>query len=407
MKRKHWSPTDLAKHTGVHKSEISRIFNHKQHLSLHILDAFTLAFGVAEDTLYPYYVEECFNENQHIDKRRSEQFLYKCAANGYEKPLLALLDAMVEEKSKTIRNKNYTYIFNVAEKLFAEQLEQQALPLYEFIIENMPDRFSEQVAISYFRKFYLVRLTSLSEHAMVQVIEHLAYMPQEFKAHAYLWITATFYMWQDWREAYKAAVKLEHLATEAEHTGRALVFQSLALSRLNGTLDEVLQVTDRYAQVNDYYANLAVGNRMIAYLDFGHYEYVDAYLAWLEDRDDMYLGIGQVLETFVKLKRFEDAERLLFQFEDVIREMEVGNLNKPLLPQKYLHFLYAHALLQLESGRVATGLDEILHVAQLAKELGTKERFKQCVRAIWTYRAHVTPEQEENYLNLLNTGRFK
>ncbi len=40
------------------------------------------------------------------------------------------------------------YIFTVAEMLFKAGKEKEAYPLYEIIIETMPNRFSEPLAIS-------------------------------------------------------------------------------------------------------------------------------------------------------------------------------------------------------------------------------------------------------------------
>lgn len=81
----------LSKKSGLHISEISRILNSKQSLSLHNLDSLTKAFGLDEDTFYLYYIAECFLENGFLNKRRSEPFLYTCAAKGFEEPLFAII----------------------------------------------------------------------------------------------------------------------------------------------------------------------------------------------------------------------------------------------------------------------------------------------------------------------------
>ncbi|MEH7378154.1 MULTISPECIES: helix-turn-helix domain-containing protein [Bacillaceae] len=52
MQEKKWRKIDLAKHSGIHLSDISRIFNHKQPLSLQNLDAITTALGLDEDAFY-------------------------------------------------------------------------------------------------------------------------------------------------------------------------------------------------------------------------------------------------------------------------------------------------------------------------------------------------------------------
>src|SRR5699024_5869889 len=148
MEEKGVNRTDLSRGTGVHLSEISRILNRKQSLSLKKLDLMTVALDLPGDYFYPNYIKECFNESGILDKSKSEQFIYKCVTMDYDEHHV-LLDLVVEERSKTIRNKNCIHIFLAAEKLFESGFENNALSLYEFIIENMPDHFSQEVAVSY------------------------------------------------------------------------------------------------------------------------------------------------------------------------------------------------------------------------------------------------------------------
>ncbi|MFD4705646.1 helix-turn-helix domain-containing protein [Gottfriedia sp. NPDC058432] len=401
MQKKKLSRTDLAKQTGIHLSEISRILNHKQSLSLNNLDIITIALGLIEGTLYPYYVEECFNESGNLDKRKGEQFLYKCAVIGYERQLQSIFDAVVEERSKTVRSKNFVHIFSVAEQLFEEGMEEKALLLYEFIIENMPDHFSQEVAISYFRRFYIVRLTEEGQFALGYVLEHIAYMPEEFQILSYVWITATFYVRREWKKTFYYASKLEKMAKKGEHYGRALVYQSLALPRLGGSLEEVLALIDRYAQVNEYFADAAIGNKFCAYLDFNQFEYADDYLKWLQGRDDMFAGLPRVLEAYVQLHRLEDVERLMDRFQHIIQDWAASK--HPHQQQMYLRFRYAYALYQFACKRFSEGLYEVLDVAYAANKIGIPERFKQCLLIYWEYRDYVTIEHEVMYVKLFQT----
>ncbi|WP_342542973.1 helix-turn-helix transcriptional regulator [Paenisporosarcina sp. FSL H8-0542] len=401
MQEMKLSRTDLAKQSGIHLSEISRILNHKQSLSVCNLDVITLSLGLTEGALYSYFAEECFNVSRYLDKRKSEQFLYKCAVMGFKEQLHSILDAVLEERSKTIRNKNFVHIFAVAEQLFEEGKEEKALSLYEFIIENMPDHFSQEVAISYVRRFYIVRLTEEGQYALGHVLEHIAYMPEEFQELSYMLITATFFIREEWKKTLYYARKLEKIAKEGEHYGRALVYQSLALQRLGNSLEEVLALIDRYEQVNDYYAGAAVGNRFCVFLDFGQFEYVDEYLNWLESRDDMFAGLPRVLEAYVHLHRLEDVERLIYRFQDVIQDWAASI--HPYQQQLYLRFRYAYALYHFASKRFSEGLYEVLDVAYAANQIGNRERFKQCILIYWEYREYVTVEHEAMYVKLFQT----
>jgi transcriptional regulator with XRE-family HTH domain len=403
MEMKKWNKTVLSKKTGIHISEISRILNHKQPLSLQNLDAITNAFGLSEGTLYPYYVEDCLIEGKRIDKRRGTQFLYKCAAEGHEEHYNDLINLMLEENSKTIRKKNLSYIFSVAEELFQTGKEEQALPLYEVMIENESDRFSEEVAISYFRRFYIVRMTDKGQHALSHVLDHLAYMPIEIRKEAYMWIMADYYRREEWKQVLNYAEKLKLMASEGDYYGRALMYKCFALARLGSSLDEVLDLTEQYAQVNEFFADISVGNRYVALLDFGQLEYVDEYLSWLESRDDMYVGFPRILESYVRLNRLEDAKRLIKRFKHVIADLAISK--DPWLKEKmYLDFRYAYALFQCKCNQFEQGLNELLEVADSSNRIGNVTRLKKCLLVFWKYRFYATLEHEEKYTQLLSAG---
>ncbi|MGG1674315.1 helix-turn-helix domain-containing protein [Neobacillus sp. NRS-1170] len=402
MEEKKLTKTDIAKHSGIHLSDISRIFNHKQPLSLQNLDAITIALGLEEAFFYGDYIEECFNENQHLDKRRTIQFLYNCAKKGYAEHTHSILNTILEETSKTIRNKNLMYIFSAAEMLLKAGNEQEALPLYEIFIETMPNRFSEPLAISYFRRFYILRMSEDGQKALSYVLEQLAYMPMEVKMEAYLWITAFHYRREQWREVLYYAERLERIVTEGEYYGRALQYKSLALRRLGGSLEEVLCLTEQYAQVNEFFADIAGGNRLVALLDHNHLEYADDYLLWLENREDLYIGLSRVLEAYIELNRLDDAEILLNRYKPVMDEISVSD--DSFKQQAYLRFRFARSLFLCKNNQTKEGLDELLEVANSARSIGNMEMLKRCLLLFWSYRNHVNVEQEIKYKQLLNEG---
>ena len=404
MQEEKWNKTDLAKYTGIHISDISRILNHNQPLSLKHLDRITEALGLVEGSLYSYYAADCFNENQHLDKHRSIKFLYKCVNDGYDQAFHNLIDLMKEEN--IIQPKYLTYLFSVAEKLFAVGKEEKALPLYELIIENELDHFSEQLAISFYRKFYVERMTDKGHQTLTYVLEQLAYMPRGVRKEAYMWIMSFYYRSEQWEEVLYYSKRLERMASEGEYYGRALVYKSFALARLGASLDKVLAIINQYAQVSDYFTEVAVGNRYIPLLDFGQLECVDDYLIWLEDREDIYVGLPRVLETFVQLNRLEDATHLLEKFQYVINDMTVSK--ESWHKQKmYLNFLYAHALYQCKKEKFPLGLNELLDVAFSANQIGNVKRLQKCLLEYWRYRHLATPEQEDKYIELLNTYEYK
>ncbi|PEK98870.1 hypothetical protein [Bacillus sp. AFS017336] len=398
IKKNNWNNLKLSQVSGVNKTDISRILNNKKPLSLLNLDAFTRAFELPEDTFYSYYIKECFHENGYLSKSRGKDFLYKCAEKQYEEPLQKLLNTILQERSKPILTKNLNFVFSVAESLFLKGTEKQSLPLYEIIIESMPNHFSEQVAISYSRNFYLVKGTKEEQQALALVLKHIPYMPNEFQQLSYLWIAAVYQYREEWGQALHYAKILEKTAKEGTWYAEALLIQSFSLRRLGGTLNEVLELINRSALASDFHANFAVGNRLITYIEFGHLEYVDQFISWSERCDYVYLVIPYMLEGLVKSARLEDARNLLNRFQHIIKELP----NQPHNYKSYLHFRHAHALYRCARNETNEGLHELLDVANKAFELGNLNRFKKCLQIYWEYRDHTNAEHEKKYLELLN-----
>ncbi|MFF2877566.1 helix-turn-helix domain-containing protein [Gottfriedia sp. NPDC057991] len=403
---KGWTKTDLAQKSGIHISEISRIFNHKRSLTLKYLDAISEAIGLEEGALYSYFYEECFNEEQILDKRKSVQFLFKCFTNGYEEHCQNLLQVMTTEKSVTIQIDYMNYIFFVAEELFKAGKEEKALFLYEIIIKCDSKDVLELLAISYYRRFYILRMTEDGHHALTYVLEYLYCMPKKVRMEAYLWISAFYYRREQWDEVLYYAERLRKMVKDGEYYGRALMYKSFALARLGGSLEEILELIEQYAGVNDYFADIAKGNRLASYLDYGQLEYVDQYLSWLENREDVYVGLPKVLEAFIRLNRLDDAKRILDLYHHTIEELIIDA--EPWLKQKvHLDFRYAYAFYQCESLQLPNGLNELLDVAYTANQIGNLERFNKCLLIYWRYKDYATSDQINKYIQLLSINGIK
>jgi hypothetical protein len=180
------------------------------------------------------------------------------------------------------------------------------------------------------------------------------------------------------------------------------MYKSFALTRLGASLEEVLDLIAEYAQVNNFFSNIATGNRYVALLDFGQLEYVDEYLSWLETRDDIYAGLPRILESYVQLNRLEDPKRIIERFNHVIKDMAISK--EPWLKEKlYWDFRYAHALLQCKCNQFEKGLMELLEVAATSNKRGNFERFKKCLLAFWQYRFYADALHEEKYTQLLSS----
>ena len=404
MKKKNFNKQELAINSGIHISDISRIFNNKKTLSIRYLDAITKAFDLPIGFFYSKYAYLCFNQNRSLNKRRSIDYLYNCVMNNFNDEFSAMISIILEENSKIIRTKNLQILFLVAEKLFLEGHEKESLPIYDIIINHMPDHSDEEVSISYFRKYYITRLTEEGQSVLGQVLENLRYMPEKYQELTLLCITNTKYMLKEWDKLLYYAKRLEKIAKNKDHYGRALMYQCIALRNLDKNKEDVLELIDRYEKVNEYFAEIAVGNRFVALIDFGELHYVDDYYEWIKDREDLYVGIPRILEAYVRLGRFNDALNLINSHGTEIAALESSaDLFKQ---QLYLDYSFALALLKCETSMYIEGLDAFIVAAMKMKNVGMYEKVNQCLLAIWHYKEFLTPQLEIKYIQLLSNRKF-
>jgi hypothetical protein len=204
---------------------------------------------------------------------------------------------------------------------------------------------------------------------------------------------------KQWDEVLYYAKRLEKMAKSEEVYGRAFIYQGFALIRLDSSLDEVLAIIDRYEKVNDYYADISVGNRYVTLIVFGKLSYVDDYYNWLKNRDDVYAGLARVIETYVKLGRFDDAYHVVASHQNEIEEMSKST--NMFIQHSYLDYCYAYALLKCETNKATEGLNDLIDVALKVKNSGIQEKFNECLLAIWHYKEYLTQELEDKYLQLL------
>lgn len=115
------------------------------------------------------------------------------------------------------------------------------------------------------------------------------------------------------------------------------------------------------------------------------------------------LACRGILESYIRLNRLEDANRVIERFKHVIEDMAISK--EPWLKEKmHLDFRYANALLHCKCHQFEQRLIDLLEVAALSNRIGNIERFKKCLLAFWHYRFYSAPHHEEKYIQLLSSN---
>jgi hypothetical protein len=396
MWKRGWKKTDLANAANLYPSDLSNFMNGNGTRSFPIaaLDAITAALELPIAEFYPLYFGECCAKGK-IVKHRCEEFLYRCAELRLHDFVEKLIAAMLAESKSHLQT-----IYSVAKRLFAEEKAEEALPLVNAVIENESNRFSERLAACYFYRFFVVRNRGMdyANHALVQMLEYLAYMPHEIQLEAYLRIITFYNAREDWEFVWEYAKKLEEIAKEGVFYGEALLYQSFAL-RETGKYEEALRVTDRYAQVNDYFAELAAGNRLLLFIQAGQTSYIDELISLWDAKGKVYLALSKILEAYVKTGELEKAGQFLLRFAQDVKKLEAAP--NPLMAKLLLRFRQIHAVYHFQIGNIEKGIDETIEAIRLADELGNTERFKDSLWLYWQYHQYTSARQKAKYEQML------
>jgi len=399
MWRKGWKKADLASAASIYPSDLSNFMNGNgtRTFPLEALDAITEALGLEPGYFYPLYFGECYNKGKLI-RHRCEEFLYRCALLRKDEFVQRLIDALLSESKSHLQT-----IFAVAKRLFDEKHPSEALPLVDAVIENDHNRFSERLATCYFYRFYIVRNHGMEQgnHALVKMLEYLAYMPAEIQMEAYLRIITFYYAREEWNMVWIYARKLEAIASDEKYLGESLLYQCFAL-REWGRYEDALRLTDRYAKINPYYADLAVGNRYFILVRSGRLEFINDLIDRLKERSQVHIGLPVILEACIQEKKYDQAYHYLLEHQSEIEKLEHSPV--PHTSKFLLRIYYLHGLICFQKGETRTGIEKIIHAATLAESLGNHDRLKDCMRLLWNYHEYISDVQVAKIRQIMSRG---
>lgn len=386
--RRSWKNSDLAAKANLYPSDLSNFMNihGTRTFPIEALDSITEALGLPVGELYPLYFGECLSKGKII-KHRCEEFLYRCIVQNFHQISEQLLSALLTENKS-----NVDVIFTVVKKLFEERFEA-ALPLIDTIIEHDPHRSAQRLATCYFYRFFIVRDKGMEQgyQALVQMLEFLVFMPVEIQMEAYLRIITFFNAKEDWEFVREYGKKLEELAGTGKYYGEALLYQSFA-AREMGKFEEALELTEKYAKVSDYYADLAEGNRLYIFIHSGKAEYIDQLISFKKKRSGAFVAIPTFVEGYVKAGQFEKIQPTLEDFSEDLKILKEAK--NPFVANLLLRFRYFYAIYQFMTGNYEEGMKETFEAAKLASQLENRERLKDCLLLYHEYNDTISTDEK-------------
>ncbi|MED1787364.1 MULTISPECIES: helix-turn-helix domain-containing protein [Brevibacillus] len=410
MKQKSLTQAETAQLISIERSGFTKAINGNHSFTLESLDKLTMVFELEEGAFYHLFFGECIEQrlkSVHLVfiKDKYEKFLRRCLEVGKYDIAFQLLEMLLEQDSKKL-----DVIYTIAESIF-EQAElkypgiptyneseyQQALFLYNYYVNNEADYHSEQLAICYFRIFYIMRFdVKESYEKLVMLLSVINRLPQQEKIKAYDRVMMYFYIASDWEKVLHYADILEKLAKgqNIDIYNHCLMIKSFALKETED-YQEAMRLTDLYSKYKPF-QNVGYGNRMMIEITSGDLDNLLTYVSWLSQQDQRESGLSIVIRKLLDANRALLARYIFEMFAKCLAPEE------NILINKYRFNLFQVASqMYFELALYKEGIDQLLQAINKALALQKQQELGELLYMFETHRIHATQEQQHLYWNLL------
>ncbi|WP_028531918.1 helix-turn-helix domain-containing protein [Paenibacillus sp. UNC217MF] len=394
-----WKQKELAEASGIDSSTISYIFNNKQSLMLPQLHAINHAFGLPIDTFYEEFIGECCNELGRLRPDKTSDFILHCIEVEKYDLVKQLVQLLYEE---TNRSKLIDTAFKIAERIFQSPKRNYSLPFYDIIIRNGYSR-SEKIAISYFRRFLILRdldTSGAGNEALCQLIEYLPILPDSLRLDAYYRILTYYNVVENWAKLLQYAKELRAVAFEVgqnDFVAEGWLYESFALMGMKN-YEGALKATQQYVSYGDHYAWLSQCNRLYIFIEMKQTEAIDKLMTMLEG-DQLLLVLPIALECYISNGAFQDAaqyiEKYKLQVDDLLSRKD------PFHEKHKLRLTHALAQYYLKSNQHELGFDYNALSLELALTFKNMQYVGMAVLIFQEYEIHATAENKSRFTHIL------
>lgn len=235
-------------------------------------------------------------------------------------------------------------IYDVAETLFAKNKFKEAQFFYDIVIENHTDRTDPILAMSYYKKFLIVRNEGLdiALEASLKLSEHIKNIEVPTMFEAYIKIFNVFYVLEKWDNLLKYSQKIANSIECSEkidvglYVG-CLVYIAIAC-RHKGDYQKAREIINQYETFGGKYAIWAGANRLVVDIEAGEKKKVRELEAYVtKHREEAPKHLEYILHEYAATLNYSEMDRIFKKFHDCFLLLE--SLPDP-INQKRLSKLY-------------------------------------------------------------------
>lgn len=428
----------FAEISGVNVGTLSGIINGNRPIAVGQLDRITKAMGRSEGYFYDLYVDECFVPSAP-HWRRLRPFFMRCAELGRHDCIQEVLNQLLEDL------KQIAGIFETAERLFEQGLNEAAVILYEAVIESERFSHSERLAISYYRIFQIYQSDGRRGFkAALQFLPYRYRLPEALALEGLLMLIRVYSVRFNWAEVENYADELSKLAwTLYEkkvwkqpdfrpirplvfYYGKAFLFKSgtyeyrgmyeesrkwiaqyADLSWFEGLDDAAkaeVEMLKIFAEANYMCVDVKAGNRLripeyVSFLEAHPDEIVEGLITLIEsaNRHDFY--IDEVFDKFSsEIEQYRKFGRENWLTKKVV---DVDYSKEPPYFFRYAVFFQNNAIYHFRKGSYEEGLDNLLDSMKMSIKISSKDILVNTTMAIFElHRQFASEEQTQEYNKL-------
>ena len=439
LKQNGMTLAEFAECSGVHQRTLNNWILKHRPVAIHQLDRMTLAMGLPEGYFYERYIEH-YIIGLSPDWRRIEPVLYRCAE-------LDKLEAIQRIVGHIMDNLLYSpKLFDVAEKLFAQDRHAAALLLYESVAEVEKYQHSEHLAICQYRIFTIQvgddQKLNLRTGAIFEAfVERLDEIDQ---LDALKDLANVYRSLREWDKVEEMARKMKEKAEiqyslihnenrkgrTHEKKTKGPLFGYIAYADLlcasvcedRGDYQQALQYTYAYADLDwvketdedtrhliGLFQHWAKGNTNVYKLLSGDVSVLPDYVEYIctsPDKSEKEM-VTKLLNVLFAANRYQlDVNHILKRFETVIdsfaQQSPSGDMcTQQVFSEQSARFSYELAYYYLYQGMYNDGFKYLMYSMVSYHTLNNETYFINCMGLFLHFQDYAVPETKAAFLNLI------
>ncbi|WII37332.1 XRE family transcriptional regulator [Paenibacillus thiaminolyticus] len=390
---------DLAEAAEIESSTISNIFNRKQSLMLPQLHAINQAFGLPNDAFYELFIGECCGDNGRLKPEKTSDFILNCITVEKYELIKQLVQILHEE---TNRSKMIDTTFRIAEHIFQSDQRNYSLPFYDIITQNGYSR-SERLAISYYRRFLILRdldTSGAGNEALCQLLEYLPLLPDEVRLDAYYRILTFYNVVENWPKLLLYAQDLRSIALvegQNEYVAESWLYESFALKGMKN-FESALRATLAYSGYGEHYAWLSKCNELYISIEMKQMEPIDELMGMLKN-DQVLLVLPVALDCYIKNNALTEARQYLDKYKSYVDDLL--SRKDPFHLKHKLRLTQALAQYYFRIGQYDIGFEYNAASLELALNLKNIQRIGMAVVSFQEHDMHALAEHKKRFIYIL------